>query len=70
LDIANARLQFENGAVANVTASRISNKDERKIRFFHTRHCGKSFFGNNYFQANVALRWLLNKYAHVWVVTT
>lgn len=33
-DIANARLEFENGAVANVTASRASLKLERKIRFF------------------------------------
>ncbi len=31
-DIANARLEFENGCVANVTASRISLKNERKIR--------------------------------------
>lgn len=34
LDIANARLEFANGAVANVTASRVSIKRERKIRFF------------------------------------
>jgi len=34
VDIANARLEFENGCVANVTASRISNRDERKIRLF------------------------------------
>jgi len=34
VDIANARLEFENGAIANVTASRISMKRERKIRFF------------------------------------
>ena len=34
IDIANARLEFENGAIANVTASRISMKKERKIRFF------------------------------------
>jgi predicted dehydrogenase len=33
-DIANARLEFANGCVANVTASRISAKKERKIRFF------------------------------------
>jgi len=33
-DIANARLEFANGCVANVTASRISVKKERKIRFF------------------------------------
>lgn len=34
LDIANARIEFENGAVANVTASRISQKKMRKMRMF------------------------------------
>ncbi len=34
LDIANARLEFANGAVANVTSSRVALKQERKIRFF------------------------------------
>jgi predicted dehydrogenase len=33
-DIANARIQFENGCVANVTASRISQKKMRKMRLF------------------------------------
>jgi predicted dehydrogenase len=33
-DIANARLEFDSGAVANVTASRISDKAMRKIRIF------------------------------------
>ena len=33
-DIANARIEFENGCVANITASRISVKDMRKTRFF------------------------------------
>lgn len=33
-DIANARLQFQNGCVANVTASRISQKKMRKMRMF------------------------------------
>ncbi|WP_010249993.1 Gfo/Idh/MocA family protein [Myroides injenensis] len=33
-DIANARIEFENGCVANVTASRISMKNMRKTRFF------------------------------------
>jgi len=33
-DIANVRLEFESGCVANVTASRISTKNERKIRIF------------------------------------
>ena len=34
IDIANARIQFENGCVANVTASRISQKKMRKMRLF------------------------------------
>jgi predicted dehydrogenase len=34
IDIANTRLQFENGCVANLTASRISQKKMRKIRLF------------------------------------
>lgn len=33
-DITNARITFENGAVANLTASRISLKNMRKARFF------------------------------------
>jgi len=33
-DIANARILFKNGCVANVTASRISLKSERKMRVF------------------------------------
>ena len=33
-DIANTRIEFENGAVANLTASRISLKNMRKLRFF------------------------------------
>ena len=33
-DIANARIEFENGCVANLTASRISMKNMRKSRFF------------------------------------
>ena len=33
-DIANARIEFENGCVANLTSSRISMKNMRKTRFF------------------------------------
>jgi len=33
-DVANARIRFENGCIANVTASRTSLKVERKIRIF------------------------------------
>lgn len=34
IDIANARLRFDSGCVANVTASRVSLKTERKLRIF------------------------------------
>lgn len=34
IDIANARIQFESGCVANVTASRISQRSMRKMRLF------------------------------------
>jgi predicted dehydrogenase len=34
IDIANARIEFENGAVANVTASRVSQNTQRKFRVF------------------------------------
>ncbi len=34
VDIANARIEFANGAVANVTASRVSNKKQRRMRVF------------------------------------
>jgi predicted dehydrogenase len=34
IDIANARLRFANGCVANATASRVSMKTERKLRLF------------------------------------
>ena len=34
IDIANARLRFANGCVANATASRVSLKTERKLRMF------------------------------------
>jgi hypothetical protein len=34
IDIANARIRFESGCVANVTASRVSLKTERKLRIF------------------------------------
>jgi predicted dehydrogenase len=36
IDIANVRLRFESGCIANLTASRISRDRTRKIRFFQT----------------------------------
>ncbi len=44
IDIANARITFANHCVANVTASRVSNKSERKLRLFQ---------GNAYFSADL-----------------
>ena len=34
VDIANARVEFANGAVANITASRVSRERTRKLRIF------------------------------------
>ncbi|HXL05638.1 MAG TPA: Gfo/Idh/MocA family oxidoreductase [Gemmatimonadales bacterium] len=40
VDIANARLEFANGAIANVTASRVSRERTRKLRIFQpTGYC-------------------------------
>jgi predicted dehydrogenase len=47
LDIANASLEFENGCVANVTASRVSIRKERKIRFFQKDACISVDFTNH-----------------------
>ena len=41
IDLANARIEFEDGLVANLTASRISSKQMRKIRIFQD----KSYIG-------------------------
>lgn len=46
VDISNARITFQNGCVANVTASRVTAKVMQKIRFFgvegyHSVDCGK-----------------------------
>lgn len=45
-DIANVRIEFENGAVANVTASRASMKTERKMRLFQPDACVTIDFQN------------------------
>ena len=37
VDIANVRMEFESGCVANFTASRISTEKVRKLRFFQPR---------------------------------
>lgn len=38
-DIANARIEFENGAVATITANRIALRNERKFRVFQKNSC-------------------------------
>ena len=39
LDIANARLVYPSGCIANLTASRVSNTSQRKLRFFQQDGC-------------------------------
>ncbi len=48
-DIANARLVFNGGCVANLTASRISRKRERKLRLFQS----KSYLSVDYSEQSV-----------------
>lgn len=48
VDIANVRLQFENGCTANITASRISLKKMRKMRIFQKNaYISLDFLNNN-----------------------
>lgn len=47
-DIANVRLKFKNGAVANVTASRVSSEPKRKFRVFQT----DSYISMDYARSN------------------
>lgn len=47
IDIANARLSFKNGCVANITSSRISLKKMRKMRIFQTNAYISIDFLNN-----------------------
>jgi predicted dehydrogenase len=48
-DIANARIEFENGTIANFTTSRVSKEKMRKIRFFQT----DSYVSINYLDHSV-----------------
>ena len=48
-DIANARIEFENGTIANLTTSRVSKEKMRKIRFFQT----DSYISINYLDHSV-----------------
>jgi predicted dehydrogenase len=51
IDIANARLEFENGAVANVTASRVSNKKFRRLRLF----ADAQYYGLDYIEQKMEM---------------
>ncbi len=62
IDIANARIEFENGAVANVIASRVSREKMRRIRVFqHHRYQSLDFIEQRldvaYPQARPDERW-------------
>jgi predicted dehydrogenase len=47
MDIANARIQFANGCVANATVSRVSQKGERRLRLFqHNAYLAADFSGH------------------------
>lgn len=48
-DIANARIEFENGTIANLTTSRVSKEKMRKIRFFQK----DSYISINYLDRSV-----------------
>ena len=52
IDIANARLEFANGCVANVTSSRISNKSERRMRIFQSHAYASVDFQNRILALN------------------
>lgn len=51
IDIANARLQFDGGCTANITVSRISDKDMRKIRIFQP----DAYFSLDYSKTEMAV---------------
>lgn len=50
VDVANARIEFANGAIANVTASRASTKAERKFRVWQDQHYISIDFGRGVVQ--------------------
>lgn len=52
VDIANARLAFTNGCVANVTASRVSTKTERRMRVFES----DTYISMDFVQKSVDIR--------------
>ncbi len=48
VDAANARIEFENGAVANITASRIGTEKIRKTRFYQTNSYAVLDYGTKF----------------------
>ncbi len=56
-DIANARIEFENGCVANLTASRMSLKQMRKVRFFQR----DAYLSLDFLEKNAQIIRLLDK---------
>lgn len=56
IDLANARIEFENGCVANLTASRISLKQMRQMRVFE-----KNSYSMIDFNAPSINKWKINK---------
>jgi len=56
IDIANARIAYKSGAVANITASRISNKKMRKMRLFEKDR----YFSINFLR-NILEKHFINK---------
>ncbi len=53
-DIANARIEFDNGAIANVTASRVSTNAQRKFRVFQHQQYLSIDFGKGEVQRVIA----------------
>ncbi len=57
IDIANARLEFEDGCVANMTASRVSKDKVRKLRFFQP----SDYISIDFFKQEVEMYSLVQK---------
>ena len=54
-DIANARLKFANGCVANITASRVSPERMRKLRIFGNTNNGAAYISLDYMRQEAQL---------------
>jgi len=65
IDLANARITFQNGCVANLTASRISNKQMRQMRIFENKQ-----YSIIDFQTQTLKRWLVDKNQNILDKTT